>query len=377
MIPQNSPLANYLSQKPDIDAAINHVLASGHYIMAEESTAFEREFADYVGVEYAVGTGSGTEALHLALLACGVGIGDEVITVSHTAVATVAAVEMSGAVPVLVDIDIDSYTIDPGHVEKAITDRTKAIVPVHLYGHPADLKRIMECAKLYNLSVVEDCAQSHGALYHGEKVGSWGDTGAFSFYPTKNLGAFGDGGAVTTNSLEIYERLLALRQYGWDQKRVSRLSGYNSRLDELQAAILRVKLRVLDENNRKRICIACLYDRLLDLPDVVVPANMPQATHVYHQYVIRCESKSMRGNLLEFMRKRQIQSAIHYPVPVHLQPAYVNRPGTPSSLPVTERASETILSLPMFPELTDGEIEKISSTVKEFSEQAGSEHHAS
>jgi len=377
MIPQNSPLANYLSQKPDIDAAINNVLASGHYIMAEESTAFEREFADYVGVEYAVGTGSGTEALHLALIACGVGIGDEVITVSHTAVATVAAIKMSGAVPVLVDIDIDSYTIDPGHVEKAITDHTKAIVPVHLYGHPADLKRIMECAKLYNLLVVEDSAQSHGALYHGEKVGSWGDAGAFSFYPTKNLGALGDGGAVTTNSLEIYERLLALRQYGWDQKRVSRMSGYNSRLDEVQAAILRVKLRVLDENNRKRIHIARLYDRLLDLSDVVVPLNMPQVTHVYHQYVIRCASKSMRENLLEFMRKRQIQSAIHYPVPVHLQPAYVNRPGTPSSLPVTERASETILSLPMFPELTDGEIEIISSTVKEFSEQAGSEHHAS
>jgi len=371
MIPQNNPLANYLSYKPAIDAAINRVLVSGRYILAEETAAFEQEFADYIGVKYVVSMGSGTEALHLALRACGIGPGDEVVTVSHTAVATIAAIEMCGAVPILVDINPNSYTIDPGHVKEAITDHTKAIVPVHLYGQPSDLNSLIEYAKQNSLFLIEDCAQSHGAVYHGRKVGSWGNAGAFSFYPTKNLGCFGDGGAVTTNSLEVYDKLLALRQYGWNHDRMSHMAGYNSRLDELQAAILRVKLRYLDENNRKRLQIAQTYDDLLDSLNITLPAKVSQTTHVYHQYVIRCARESIRDDLIEFMLKREIQSAIHYPVPVHLQPAYINRLGTLNSLPMTERASETILSLPMFPKLANEDIHKTASTIREFFTQTG------
>ncbi|MFH1125050.1 MAG: DegT/DnrJ/EryC1/StrS family aminotransferase, partial [Pseudomonadota bacterium] len=261
MIPQNNPLANYLSHQAAIDLAIHQVSKSGSYILGEETAAFEREFAEYAGVKYAVGVGNGTEALHLALRALGVGPGDEVITVSHTAVATVAAIEMTGAEPVFADIDPNSFTIAPKEVEKAITGRTKVILPVHLYGHPADLRPLLECAKQHDLYLLEDCAQAHGAVYHGRKVGSWGDAGAFSFYPTKNLGCLGDGGAVTTSSPELHERLLALRQYGWDRKRISLEPGFNSRLDELQAAILRVKLKYLNENNQKRMGVARAYDQ--------------------------------------------------------------------------------------------------------------------
>ena len=371
MIPQNNPLANYLSHKQAIDTAIARVLASGHYILGEETSAFEHEFAAYIGAKYAVCMGSGTEALHIALQACGIGAGDEVITVSHTAVATVAAIEMCGAVPVLVDIDTDSYTIDPDHVEKALTDRTKAIIPVHLYGQPSDLEPLMECAGQYNLYLIEDCAQAHGAVYNENKVGSWGDAGVFSFYPTKNLGCLGDGGAVTTNSSEIHDKILALRQYGWDQERISLIKGYNSRLDELQAAVLRAKLKWLDENNRKRIRIARTYNQLFDSLNLTLPSPISRTTHVYHQYVIRCTKKAIRDDLMEFMLKRQIQSAIHYPVPVHLQPAYINIAGSRNSLPVTENCSETIISLPMFPDLTDGDIDNIVTTIRTFFDQTG------
>ena len=371
MIPQNNPLANYFSHKQAIDTAINRVLTSGRYILGEETSAFEQEFAAYIGSKYAVSMGNGTEAVHLALRACGIGPGDEVITVSHTAVATVAAIEMCGAVPVLVDIETDSYTIQPGHVENALTDRTKAIVPVHLYGQPSNLKPLCECAKRNHLYLIEDCAQAHGAVYHKHKVGSLGDAGAFSFYPTKNLGCLGDGGAVTTNSPEIHEKLLALRQYGWDEKRVSRLSGFNSRLDELQAAVLRVKLRCLDENNLKRINIARTYNQLLDSSNLTLPASMPQISHVYHQYVIRCAERKIRDGLIDFMLKHQIQGAIHYPVPIHLQPAFINSLGDYNSFPVTERTSETIISLPIFPELTNEDIDKIVTCIKNFFKQTG------
>ncbi len=366
MIPQNNPLANYLIHKAAIDKAISHVLESGQYILAEETAAFEQEFADYAGVKYAVGMGNGTEALHLALRACGVGAGDEVITVSHTAVATIAAIEMCGAVPVFVDIDPDSYTINTGHIEEAVTDHTKAIVPVHLYGQPSDLNPLVECAKQYNLFIIEDCSQSHGATYHGRKVGAWGDAGSFSFYPTKNLSCLGDGGAVTTNSSELYKKLLALRQYGWDQKRISQTAGYNSRLDELQAAILRVNLRRLDENNQRRILIARTYSELLESLPLALPAVIHGTTHVYHQYAVCCSKRSIRNDLMGFMLQRGIQSAIHYPVPVHLQPAYIDILGKPNSLPITEKISNTIISLPMFSELTSEDIDKIGTTILEF-----------
>jgi len=366
MIPQTNPLSNYMAQKPAIDRAISRVLSSGRYILGEESRAFEQEFADYIGVQYAVATGTGTDALHLALRSCGIGPGDEVITVSHTAVATIAAIEMCGASPVLVDIDPDLYTIKPEQVEKAVTVHTKAIVPVHLYGQPSQMTPLMACAKRNNLFIVEDCAQSHGAVYQGLKAGSLGDAGAFSFYPTKNLGCLGDGGVVTTNSDKLHEKLLALRQYGWDNKRISRMAGYNSRLDELQASILRVKLRRLDPNNRRRIEIAQAYNRFLESKEIVRPFSSSSSLHVYHQYVIRCVNRSIRDDLIRFMLKQNIQTAVHYPVPVHLQPAYMNRIRKPHPLHITEKISETIISLPMFPELGDEEIEKIAATICEF-----------
>jgi dTDP-4-amino-4,6-dideoxygalactose transaminase len=366
MIPQNNPLANYLSLRPAIDAALQRVVHSGRYILGPETDAFEKEFAEYIGVGYAVGTGNGTDALYLALRAIGVGAGDEVITVSHTAVATVAAVEIAGATPILVDIDLESYTMDVAQVKKAITSRTKAIVPVHLYGQPADLGPLARIAKDNGLYLVEDCSQAHGACYQGRKVGFWGDAGVFSFYPTKNLGCLGDGGAVVTNSVDTYQKLLTLRQYGWDRTRISQIQGFNSRLDELQAAVLRVKLTHLEENNERRLQIASIYDQLLDLNDIVLPKHVPQTTHVYHQYVVRCAERSIRDDLVSFMTGRSIHVAIHYPMPVHLQPAYAKRLIRRTTLNKTERAVGTIISLPMYPELNRGEVEQVATAVRDF-----------
>ncbi|MGD2126362.1 MAG: DegT/DnrJ/EryC1/StrS family aminotransferase [Desulfobacteraceae bacterium] len=366
MIPQNNPLANYLTYQPAIDEAINRVLKSGRYILGQETAVFEEEFADYIGVKHAVSTGTATEALHLTLRAFGIGAGDEVITVSHTAVATVAAIEMCGATPVLVDIEPDTYTINPALVDKAITKSTKVIVPVHLYGQPSHLEPLIAYAKKNNLFVIEDCAQAHGATYHGNKVGSQSDAGVFSFYPTKNLGGLGDGGAITTNNTWLYEKLLALRQYGWNRNRTSHMPGYNSRLDELQAAILRVKLKHLDENNHKRMLVAHAYDQELGLHQLILPPTMPNSVHVYHQYVVRCAKREIRNDLMDFLLKREIQTAIHYPLPVHLQPAYVNRIQTVNWLRITENVCETIVSLPMFPELSAEDVHKVVSAIDDF-----------
>jgi dTDP-4-amino-4,6-dideoxygalactose transaminase len=367
MISQASPLANYLSNRTALDEAIHRVLSAGRYILGEETAAFERQFADYIGVPYAVSVGNGTEALHLALRALGIGPGDEVITVSHTAVATVAAVEMSGATPVLVDIRPEFYTMDPALLERARSARTKAIVPVHLYGQSCDLEQITSFAKTHDLFVVEDCAQSHGALYREHRTGTWGHAAAFSFYPTKNLGALGDGGAITTRDPCLYEELRALRQYGWDDSRISQCPGWNSRLDELQAAVLRVKLVRLEENNERRIQIARTYDRLLSgVSELILPSLIPGTTHVYHQYVVRCADPLVRNRLMAHLSGRGIQTAVHYPVPVHLQPAYVHRfPGS-QVLPVTEEVCAKILSLPLFPELTDEEIGRVATSVASF-----------
>jgi dTDP-4-amino-4,6-dideoxygalactose transaminase len=366
MIPQNNPLANYSAHRAEIDKAVNRVLEGGRYILSDETARFEKDFSFFIGTNYAVGTGNGTEALLLALCALGVGQGDEVITVSHTAVATVAAIEMSGARPVLIDVDSSSYTMNPELLEKVRTERTKAIVPVHLYGQPCDLEPTLDFARSYGIRVIEDCAQSHGAQYQGRRVGSWGDAGAFSFYPTKNLGCLGDGGAVTTNDEGLYTRLLSLRQYGWDRSRVSQISGFNSRLDELQAAILRVKLAHLEQNNQKRKTIARYYDEALAGKDLVLPTSAPVKTHVYHQYVVRCPEASYRNALAGFLVRKGIQTAVHYPTPVHLQPAYLKLLRAPNSLPVTEEICQTILSLPMFPELKEDELAAVSQGISEF-----------
>jgi dTDP-4-amino-4,6-dideoxygalactose transaminase len=356
----SNPRANYLAHKEEIDKAIARVLDSGRYIVGEEVSAFENEFAEYVGVRFAVGVGSGTEALHLALRACGIGENDEVITVSHTAVATVAAIELCGATPVLVDIDLNTYTMDPNPFESSITDRTKAVIPVHLYGHPADLQSIIGTARRHNLRVIEDCGQSHGSLYQERMTGAHGHLGAFSFYPTKNLGAMGDGGMVTTDDPELAERARLLREYGWKERYVSDLPGLNSRLDELQAAILRVKLRYLNEENRKRRSLAGIYEDMLSTTSLVLPKCAPETSHVYHQYVVRSGG---RDGLKAFLRERGIGTLIHYPVPAHLQPAYRGRLRCAGSMVNTESVAQQVLSLPIYPELTSEQIEQIGEAI--------------
>ena len=363
MIPLVDLKRQYTSIKDEIDVAVAQVLEGGWYILGEQVATFESEFASRCGVAHAVGVGSGTAALHLALAACGVVPGDEVITVPHTAVATVAAIELTGARPVLVDIDPAHYTLDPDRLEAAITPRTRAVIPVHLYGCPADLGPVMEIAHQHNLFVVEDCAQAHGALYRGRPVGSWGHIAAFSFYPTKNLGAYGDGGIVITNDQGLAERVRLLRQYGWRERYVSSLKGLNSRLDELQAAILRVKLRHLGEWNERRRKLARLYDERLAGSGVITPHEPDDTTHVYHLYVVR---HPRRDELRVFLREQDIGSLIHYPVPVHLQPAYRDLGYEGGDFPAAEAAAREVLSLPLYPELHEEEVTMVADAVIAF-----------
>lgn len=364
----NNPNANYLAHKDEIESAIARVLKSGRYILGQEVESFENEFASYIGVRFGIGVGSGTEALHLALRACGIEKDDEVITVSHTAVATVAAIQLCGAAPVLVDIDMDTYTINTKQVEQAITKKTRAIIPVHLYGHPADIDGIINIARRYGLKVIEDCAQSHGAIYKGRKTGAWGDISAFSFYPTKNLGAIGDGGIVVTDNPELAEKLRLLREYGWRQRYISEISGLNSRLDELQAGILRVKLRYLDDENSKRRALASAYNEKLSSSNLILPVCNSGVTHVYHQYVVR---SSKRDTLREFLKKNGIGTLIHYPVPVHQQPAYRESLRCAPSMENTERAVKEIISLPIYPELTHDMVTHIANAIMEWEKNKG------
>ncbi len=353
----------YESIQLELDDAISRVLAKGSFILGAEVAAFEKEFAEYCEVSHAVGVASGTEALQLALLGCGVGENDEVIAPAHTAVATVSAVEATGARPVLVDIDLASYTLDPNLLVQAITPRTRAIIPVHLYGCPVDMNPVVQFARQNNLFILEDCSQAHGALHRGRKVGSWGDIGAFSFYPTKNLGAFGDGGAVVTGNPELAEKVRLLRQYGWKEHYISSVKGMNSRLDELQAGILRVKLKHLDEWNMRRRQLAGLYDELLSGTDLILPVQPENSKHVFHQFVIR---HPQRDALREYLKGSGIHSLVHYPVPIHLQPAYSDLGYPVGSLPNTELASREVLSLPLYPELTEEKVNLICQAVIEF-----------
>ena len=366
MILCSNPLQQYFSYKEDIDAAIARVLNGGWYILGEETKAFEREFSSYIGVTHGIGVGSGTEALHIALSACGVARGDEVITVSHTAVATVAAIELTGAIPVFVDIEPDFYTMNADAIEEAITPKTKAIVPVHLYGQPVDMDPVLIVARKHGIFVVEDCAQAHGAKYHDRMVGSWGDIACFSFYPTKNLGALGDGGMVVTDNHDLANRVRLLREYGWAARYVSHIPGWNTRLDEIQAAILRVKLLHLDDDNRKRSQIAGLYVRELSGTSLTLPVERDGVTHAHHLYVVRSVE---RDSMQAFLRIKDIGALVHYPVPIHLQPAYRERLVTGKGLPETEKAAREVLSLPMYPELRAEEIMTVVSTMKKFMEK--------
>jgi dTDP-4-amino-4,6-dideoxygalactose transaminase len=363
MILCSNPRAQYIAHKTEIDSVIARVLDKGWYILGEEVKKFETEFASYIGVAHGIGVGSGTEALHLSLVACGVGPGDEVITVSHTAVATVAAIQLAGATPVLVDIEPNFYTMDANKLITVITPRTKAIIPVHLYGQPAGLDPILELAKEYRLRVIEDCAQAHGATYKDKRVGSYGDMACFSFYPTKNLGALGDGGMVVTGQPKLAQRVRLLREYGWAERYVSHIPGWNSRLDEVQAAILRVKLRYLDQDNTSRIHVAAIYRDGLKDCGLILPSIRDQATHVFHLYVVRA---SRRDELKQHLKDNGIAALIHYPIPVHMQPAYRGRLAGHENLAETERTAREVLSLPMYPELDGSEVQNVIDIVRAF-----------
>jgi len=353
--------AQYQSIKPEIDAAVARVLDTCQFVLGAEVAGFEQEFAAYCGAAECVALNSGTSALHLALLAAGVGPGDEVITVPYTFVASVAAVLYTGARPVLVDIDPRPFTMDPGVIAAAITPRTKAILPVHLYGQPADMDPIMEVAHRHGLVVIEDAAQAHGAKYKGRPIGSIADITCFSFYPTKNLGAYGEGGAVTTNNAEYANTIRMLRDWGQGGKYHHVLRGYNYRMEGFQGAILRVKLRHLEQWTATRRIVASKYDRLLANCDVELPAEMPWARHVYHVYTLRSED---RDRLQAALRAEGIQTAVHYAVPAHLQPAYANLGYGKGAFPQSEAAANQVLSLPIYPELSEQGIATVACAVK-------------
>ncbi len=356
-IPAADPGAGMRARRAGIAAAMERVLAGGRYILGPEVEAFEREFAAWLGVAGAAGVASGTDAILIALRAAGVGPGDEVVTVSHTAVGTVSAVELAGATPVLVDVEPDTLTLDPAAAAAAITPRTRAIMPVHLYGHPAALAALVELAERHGLLLIEDCAQAHGAEWCGRRVGGFGAAAAYSFYPTKNLPALGDGGAVASQDAAVVERAKSLRQYGWRERYVSDEQGWNSRLDELQAAILRVRLEGLDDDNARRRAIAARYLEVLRDAPLSLPVTRADATHVFHQFVARHPRRdAFRERLLE----NGIGTLVHYPVPVHLQPAYRGRVRVAGAMAVTERAANEVVSLPIHPELTDAEVERVA-----------------
>lgn len=353
--------AQYQSIKPEIDAAIARVLESCQFVLGPEVAGFEDEFAAYCGTAECIALNSGTSALHLALLAAGVGPGDEVITVPFTFVASVSAVTYAGARPVLVDIDPRSFTMDPALIEAAITPRTKAILPVHLYGQSADMDPIMEIARRRRLLVIEDAAQAHGAKYKGRSVGSIGDMACFSFYPGKNLGAYGEGGAVTTSNSEYAHTIRMLRDWGQDRKYHHLLRGFNYRMEGFQGAILRVKLRHLEAWTEARRAVVRLYDELLADSGVETPTEMPWGRHVYHVYTLRADD---RDGLQAALQADGIQTGIHYPVPAHLQPAYADLGYGRGAFPQSEAAAEQVLSLPLYPELSPQAVAQVAGAVK-------------
>lgn len=367
MIPFASPERGYQKHKKEILVAVERTLDSGKYILGPEVERFEEEFARYCDVSYAVGVANGTDAIELGLRALGVGQNDAVFSASHTAVASIAAIERAGATPIFVDIDPESRCISPESLEEAvkITKLTslvpRCIIAVHIYGQPCDMDRIKTIAGENNLFLLEDCAQSHGALYKGRRVGSMGDIGAFSFYPTKNLGCFGDGGGIVTKDNIMFDKLIQLRQYGWDHKRDSQLSGVNSRLDEIQAAILRIKLAYLEQDNQQRRALATRYmDQLSGLP-CKLPKAQPNTEHVYHLFVIETDKRDQLG---DFLKDREVLASIHYPLPVHMQTFYQNKYKSAVSLQQTEKLTKNILSLPMFPELEIQQVDMICESIR-------------
>ncbi|MFH1778007.1 MAG: DegT/DnrJ/EryC1/StrS family aminotransferase [Candidatus Omnitrophota bacterium] len=361
----------YSKLQDEIDRAVIGVYKTGDFILGRELKRFEQAFAAYCGCQYALGVNSGTDALFFALLALGIGQGDEVICPVFTYIATALAITYTGARPVFIDINSDSYNIDVTKIEAKINKNTKAILPVHLYGQPADCEQILKIAAKYKLKIIEDAAQAHGAVYRHcglpganceKKVGSIGDIGCFSFYPTKNLGAFGDGGMVTTNNYKLYKHIFKLRDYGRIDRYKHQMLGYNSRLDTLQAAILRIKLKSLDVWNNDRRKNARLYNKLLkDDNKIIIPKESDTGRHVYHAYVIRVKN---RKRLMDRLKKSNINTLIHYPISLHLQPVYKNLGYKKGDFPVAERMAREVVSLPIYPEMTIRQIKYVCNVLK-------------
>jgi dTDP-4-amino-4,6-dideoxygalactose transaminase len=353
---QHAPLRAELAQ------VISEVIECGAFAGGPFVEAFENDFARFCGCEHAIGVGNGTDALWLALLACGVGRDDEVITVPNSFIATAEAISFCGAKPVFVDVDERTYTMDPAALERAVTAKTKAIIPVHLFGQTADMSPILDFARARGLRVIEDAAQAHGAGYHGRRAGSLGDAGCFSFYPGKNLGAFGEAGAVVTNDRELAEKIRILRDHGQVRKYQHTMIGWNCRMDGIQGAVLRVKLRHLAEGNRKRRQHAAYYNRALaSLVEVVLPVEADGSEHIYHIYAIRVQD---RDRALQALQAQGIGCGIHYPVPIHLQEAYRSLGYRPAAFPVAERTSAEFISLPMFPELTQAQLARVAEALE-------------
>lgn len=364
MVPFVDLKAQHDSLRVEIFEAITNVIDTSAFIMGPAIKELEANFAEFCGCKHVIGCSSGTSALNLALWAIGIGPGDEVITIPHTFIATTEAISVRGAKPVFVDIDPATYTMDVSKLEAAITPNTKAVIPVHLYGHPTDMDPLLAIAKKHGLKVVEDCAQSHGAEYKGKRVGTMGDIGCFSFFPGKNMGAMGDAGAATTNSDELATRLNKLRNHGRLGKYEHEMVGYNERLDNLQAAILNVKLPHLNDWNALRRKHAAGYAEALAGAGVGLPAVAPNCTHVYHLYVIRHPD---RDALQKRLKEKGIATGVHYPLPLHLQPAYSDLGHKEGEFPVTEKAAREILSLPMYPEMTAEMVAEVAEAIKEFS----------
>ena len=364
MIPFSNPSASYQSQKNDITQAIRRVLDSGWYVLGHEVESFEQEFSDFHGHDFhSVGVANGTDAIALSLRALGLTDGDEVVTASHTAVATVAAIEQAGCSPVFADIDPVTRCICPQSIRSRISPKTGAVIPVHMFGQPCDMVNIMEIAKEFHLSVVEDCSQAHAAESNGRKVGTFGNLATFSCYPTKNLGALGDGGVILSRTDHCAEKLRRLRQYGWDDNRESLSPGFNSRLDEIQAAILRVKLKHLSEDNEKRRQIADQYDQAFrDLP-LTLPQRKNTEKHAMHLYVVECED---RDALMNHLRQKKIGANLHYALPVHRHKAYEERLRGSDELPVTDAFYKRHLTLPMFPELPQESVDRITKCIRDW-----------
>ena len=362
MVPFLDLKAQYLSIKPEIDAAIQRVLDSSQFVLGSEVAAFEQAFAAYCGeVKHCVGVNSGTSALHLALLAAGVGPGDEVISVSFTFVATIAAIDYTGARAVLVDVDPKTATMDPAQIERAITPRTKVILPVHLHGQPADMGPILEIARKHNLVVIEDAAQAHGAEYKGRRCGLLGDLACFSFYPGKNLGAYGEGGAIVTNNDQYAKTMRMMRDWGQETKYHHDVKGFNYRMEGFQGAILGVKLKHLEQWTEARRAHARRYNELLEATGIEGPQEAPDTRHVFHIYAIRIAE---REQLQQELQAAGIGTAIHYPIPVHLQKSFAHLGYKAGDFPVSEELANTVLSLPMYPEMTTGQIETVVNSAR-------------